>query len=307
MSDDAAPPARILVYDGDCSMCDRLSKLVTRRWLVGAADRKPHAAFEGDEADRLTEAGIHNELAVIDRSTGEIRSGYDGITWLIQGGKLSWLGTLLAWGPVRWLLRHDYRLVAYNRRIFAPPRRTAVCACDPDVHRGYRWAFIGVALLWVLLFGALSGAVFLRRLPFWADGTGFTPNVTWWAGPILVSGWLAGLPVALRLRSPSQLDALGHMAWAWAAAIVPLLVAIFASYMGLLTSGNSSWAFDGHARAELGAVAWGVSLIILTRSLPGRMARLGFAKRTGVLVALVSWVLPTALLFLLLPIPNHVN
>ncbi len=307
MSDDAAATARILVYDGDCSMCDRLSKLLARRWLVGAADRKPHDAFEGDEARRLTEAGIHNELAVIDRATGEIRTGYDGITWLLRGGKLPWLGALLAWGPVRWLLRHDYRLVAYNRRIFAPPNRGAACACDPDVHRGYRWAFIGVAQLWILLFGALSGAVFLRQLPFGTDGTGFAPNVTWWAGPILMTGWLAAVPVARRLRSPHGLDALGHMAWCWAAALVPLLVAIFASYVGLLISGTGSWAFDGPSRAWLGAAAWGVSLVLLLRSLPGRLARLGFAKRTAVLVALVSWAVPTALLFLLRLAPHHVH
>ena len=30
--------SRILVYDGDCALCERASRLAERRWLVGEAD-----------------------------------------------------------------------------------------------------------------------------------------------------------------------------------------------------------------------------------------------------------------------------
>ena len=177
---------RTLVYDGDCSMCRKLSALAERRWLVGDARRLPHDAFQGETADRLTRAGIHNELAVIDEGSGEIRSGYDGILWLLERGMLRHLVPLLGFGPIRWLLRHDYRLVAYNRRILAPPARSVTCACDPDMHVGYRWAFIVVALVWTALFAGLGGALFWTELPFWPDFPmrEGAPIGTWLSGPV---------------------------------------------------------------------------------------------------------------------------
>lgn len=307
--------SRTLVYDGDCSMCRRLSALAERRWLVGSARRLPHDAFEGEEAERLEAAGIRNELAVIDESSGEIRSGYDGILWLLEGGLLRWLVPLLRFPPVRWLLRHDYRLVAYNRRILAPPRRNAACACDPDLHRGYRWAFIVAALLWTGIFGAIAG------LGLWTDqelyGQRPVPlggvHGTAWTGVFLLVGWAATALLALRLPAPRGLDYLGHMAWTYAAMVLPLILAVFLVLLGFLLAVAGLLPFDAtpffsnpSVPARIAVVAWGLALPIAIGSCLWRLPRVGLAKHTALIVALVSWLLPTALLLGLLPTPIHV-
>jgi predicted DCC family thiol-disulfide oxidoreductase YuxK len=300
---------RILVYDGDCPMCRTFSELARWRWLVGDAGTMRHDAFEGEEAARLEAAGIRNELAVLDRTTGEIRSGYDGIVWLLQEGRVPWLAALLAFPPVRWLLRHDYRLVAYNRRILAPPRRRAACACDPDLHRGYRWAFIVAALLWTGLIAAAGGYAFWTTGCFWGDipagpaGAGHTP----WTGPLVPLGWLALAPLALLLPSPRGLDHLGHLAWTYAAMVLPLLgavlltlVALVLSVAGLLPGG---WALVEGLPFRVGAVAWGLALPIAVLSCLWRLPRVGFGRIAAVLVGLLAWGLPTFLLAACLPLP----
>ena len=305
---------RILVYDADCSMCTRLSRLAVRPWLVGDAERRPHDAFAGEEARRLEAAGIRNELAVLDPGTGEIRSGYDGIVWLLRGGRLSWLAPLLSFGPLRWLLRHDYRLVAYNRRIFAPPRRAAACACDPDVHVGYRWAFILVALLWTGLFAALGGGLFWTEQAFLAKAPapGGAPPGTWWWGAIVIAGWIAIAPLALRLPSPRGLDYLGHTAWIFAAMVLPLLLAVFvgvgAAVLTALLGGSllpDAWLFSPGVPLGFGIVAWTLALPIAVGCCLWRLPRLGLGMPAAALVGLVAWLLPTALLLLLAPLGSR--
>ena len=302
-------PGRILVYDGDCSLCTKLSTWATKRWLVGSVERRSHDSFTGEEAQRLTAAGIHNELAVLDRTTGEIRSGYDGIVGLLRGGRFAWLAPLLAWGPVHWLLRHEYRLIAYNRRIFAPPRHTAACACDPDLHRGYRWAFIAAALLWTGLFAALGGLLFLTQEPLLRDRPG-GGGLGWLAGPCVLAGWMVAATAAWRLPAARRLDHLGHLAWIFAAMVTPLVAASILALAGLLLAvacpvGRDSWAMDPSVPLRIGAAAWGLALPVALVSCLRRLPRLGWTKRAALVTALGSWLLPLVLLFSKLPLPTH--
>jgi predicted DCC family thiol-disulfide oxidoreductase YuxK len=46
---DTQSAAKILVYDGDCRMCTQFSRVAEKRWLVGAAERRPADSFDGDE------------------------------------------------------------------------------------------------------------------------------------------------------------------------------------------------------------------------------------------------------------------
>jgi predicted DCC family thiol-disulfide oxidoreductase YuxK len=304
-----ATPDRILVYDGDCTLCRRFARVAGWRWLVGEARALPHDAFEGEEAARLEAAGIRNELAVLERPSGEIHSGYDGILRLLCGGRVPWLAALLSFAPVRWLLRHDYRLVAYNRRILAPPRRGAACACDPDLHRGYRWAFIVAALLWTALFAALGGYAFLTERSFLGDlptrsgGARGTP----WTGPLALAGYLALAPLAWRLPAPRGLDFLGHLAWTFAAMLLPTIAAVFLALVGLLLAMGGvlpeGWALASGVPATVGAVAWGLALPIAVASCMWRLPRVGFSGTFSALVGSAAWGVPTALGALLLRVP----
>ncbi|MDA1196321.1 MAG: hypothetical protein O2894_14220, partial [Planctomycetota bacterium] len=224
----AGPVApKILVYDGACALCTRASRLVERRWLVGSAERRALEDFDADGQIALLAAGVHNEMAVLEPGTGAIRTGYDGILWLLGGGALRAFVPVIARGPLAWLGRHDYRTVAFNRRILSPPIHDMACACDPDLHRGYRWSFIVACLVWMaVLTGALAWLALGRSA---------------WIGGALPLAWLLLAPAAVALPSPRGLDLLGHLAFVGAAMVLPGLAAMVLGAAWLLGVASGWW------------------------------------------------------------------
>ncbi len=149
--------AKTLIYDGDCPMCGWIARRFGELGLADDEHRRPYQSFEGELAGRILEAGIHNEMLVLDEKTGELRAGIEGFLWILADSRWAWLGGLLGLAPVRGLMRLVYRTIAYNRRILAPPPRGIVCACDPDPHAGFRALFLGVLTLFDLAGAWLLG------------------------------------------------------------------------------------------------------------------------------------------------------
>lgn len=245
--------SKILVYDGDCPMCGWISERFGRLGLVDEEHRRPYQAFEGDVAWKMEEAGIRNEMLVLDPDTGELRSGIDGFLWLLGESRLSWSQGLLSVAPVRWLLELAYRTIAYNRRILAPPPRGIVCACDPDPHGGFRALFVAVLLLVNAAGAWLLGHAVSRAF----DGPG--------ALPVAVLAVLVAVSTLLTLRVSLPLDPfrlLGNTLMVFAGG------AIVAS-PGLLLS----LAFDGQVARILVGVSLGVGLWRCLRSARVRLQR----------------------------------
>jgi predicted DCC family thiol-disulfide oxidoreductase YuxK len=255
-------PARlVLVFDGDCSLCRSLARLLVRPALTGATSRRPFDAFEGDVAARLLAAGIHNEMAVLDEVSGEIRTGYAGILRVLGEGTLGWLARLLSLPGLRALGRALYRTVAYNRRVLAPtPPRAVACACDPDEHAGFRGLFL-LASLALTTSCALLLAAGLRR---WSvEDTTRLPGVAW---PLWFAGaWLLTSLLA-RGRAPAGRPLLPwcHAAWTQALGCVPL--AALGLALLLLRGAGGSIAIT---------VAVGATLWITARANRGRLGALG--------------------------------
>lgn len=170
-------PGPVVCYDGDCRICRGVVGLLPRLGLVPSERLVTIQSYQGEVAVLLHAAGAHNELAVLDPESLEVRSGYEGLLWSFEG---SWVGPLLPLArlaPLRLLLQVLYRLVAYNRRILSPVSGDRIrCACDPDFNLGLRLVFsaccgIGALLLgWATgllgpaaaLLGVLGGAALLR-------------------------------------------------------------------------------------------------------------------------------------------------
>lgn len=285
---DATATPKVLVYDGDCRMCTRFSRIADRRWLVGPAERRPADSFEGDTAVRLAEAGVHNELAVIDTATDEIRTGYDGILWLMRSGKLSWLVPLFARGPLAWLGRTDYKTVAYNRRIISPVKRGIACACDPDLHVGYRTLFIVLCVVWM----ALIMGVFAWTLL----------GGSWWLGAALPAAWaLVALP-GLGFPQPRNLDHMAHLAFVGTAMTLPALLAVVLRAVVLIVVGMGWWPglLDDPTSGATWYVygAWGLALPIALVGCIRRMPRTGLPLVMAIVAGLILWLAPVALVVL---------
>lgn len=211
---------RVLAYDGDCGMCRAAMVGLHGLRLVPRERLRTIQSFEGELAQRLVQSGVHDELAVWDPGSDEIRTGSDGLLWALEQSWISPLLPLLRIAPVRAGLRVLYRLVAYNRRILSPPDPGVRCACDPSYHPGYRWALVVIALVSVTALACASvhiqGAAPSRNSPVQ-----------------LLVGALAIAPLAMGLRGESRVGFLGHLALAgfWSQ-LVMLLAAAASLAMG---------------------------------------------------------------------------
>jgi predicted DCC family thiol-disulfide oxidoreductase YuxK len=228
-----SPPGPVVCFDGDCGLCRASVELLARLGLVPRGRLAPFQSFDAKDAGRLLDAGVHNELAVMDPVTHEVRSGVDGLLWACEGSWVSGLLVLARPAPVRAVLRLAYRLVAYNRRILSPVRGGGIrCACDPDFHVGLRLGFIALAL------GAsgLLGAFVLPRPLAFAAGQAV----------LLVAG--------LARSGQGRADALAHAAWVgWLAGLagIPAAVAGGGALLGLSFAALLGSAWRRHAAVGL--------------------------------------------------------
>jgi predicted DCC family thiol-disulfide oxidoreductase YuxK len=194
---------RILIYDGDCPFCTRLSALGVRLGLYPASSRVAYQELAGELAARLADAGIAERVLVLDRRTGELRGGLSGLLWLADGTPLARLARPLGRAPFVGLLDGLYRFVSANRRFLAAPRKPVPqCACEPREEPALRRIFLGLALL--------AGAVPLVVLGTAAVGPApraLVPPIALF-GPLLALALLAGrLPLELRPRARTHFAA----------------------------------------------------------------------------------------------------
>lgn len=237
------PERLVLVYDGDCPLCERSTRALVRLGWIGADQRRAYQAYEGTTAEALWNAHIRNEMAVLEPSTGAIRSGFDGILWLLEGSRVRLLVLPFRIPPLRALGRLVYGLVAANRRAIAPPLPAPGggrlrCACDPDDRPAYQLGFTVLVLAyalagWLVLERTL-GAPLLAWLPPPPDPAAGAPQdglASWLPGMDDVSGlegflaWMATLlGYGLTLPAGRRLRAWPHLAATCAIAITPALV-----------------------------------------------------------------------------------
>ena len=215
-----AAEARTLVYDGDCPICLGIVGGLVRARLLPAERAVPYQELEGEEAERLWEAGIRNEIAALERPGGGVRTGIGALLWILRDSWLGPLARLVDRRPLRRGLELAYRTIAYNRRILAPARPTQgpSCECDPDFHAGYR--AVGIALSAGFAFAAalLFGAVARRTSPL---GVALPLTAAWFAaaglGLFLVRGGREGRERAWTFA--------GHVAVVAAISALPLVAA----------------------------------------------------------------------------------
>jgi predicted DCC family thiol-disulfide oxidoreductase YuxK len=247
---------KILVYDGDCPMCDAGSALVMRALRLPEERRKPFQSFEGEMAGRLLAAGMQDEMAVIDPASGEIRTGVPGILGLLRETRAGWVARLLDRPWLHPALSAAYHLVAYNRRTIAPPRRKPafVCACDPEYRPGWLIALIAVLLAFALGMTGLFGAVV-------ASETGLLSPAR-----MLIaagSGWVLLFLAALALPRETRLPFLGHLGMVMAGGLLVLAPSMLLAPL-----------LEGKWIAGVFLLSVAASFLLMLRSLRRRLAYL---------------------------------
>ncbi len=253
---------KLLVYDGDCPLCQAASAAFVRLRLVGEADSRPFQGFQGEVRERLLDAGIHNEMAVLDPASGDIRTGPAGILWLLRETWLAPLARLLDRPLFRGTLERLYHLVASNRRILTPPKSNVTCACDPDPRPGYQIALTVLLLTFALGMTALFGAAV-------ATGTGLTTPARGAFQMVVAagSGWVLLFLAALTLPSEVRLPFLGHLGMVMAAGLLVLVPSMLLSL-----------APPGPWPAVIFGVSVAVSFTLMLRMLGRRLRYLDLSR-----------------------------
>lgn len=212
--------AKILVYDGDCPMCEAISAWLVRAGLVTGDRRRPFQSFEGETARRLLDAGMRDEMAVLDPVSDRIRTGIPAFLWLLGDTRAAWLARRLDRPWLHRVLGAAYHLIGYNRRTLAPPDRPPgfVCACDPEYRPGWLLALIALLLGFALAMTALFGAVVAAETGLATPAQGaFRMLVA--AG----SGWVILFLLAPALPPDRRLPFLGHLGMVMAGGLLVLV------------------------------------------------------------------------------------
>ncbi|MFT7677026.1 MAG: putative DCC family thiol-disulfide oxidoreductase YuxK [Planctomycetota bacterium] len=232
---------RHVVYDGDCFFCRAGVRLLVAVGYTRAADARPFAFYDPDTAARLMRAGIHNELAVLDPGTKEVRSGAVGLLWKLEEGPLWPLAKLLSLPGPKHVCTAAYRLVSFNRRIIAPlPAGQIACACDPDMSFLWRGAFVALGL-------GVAAALALPYAGMLAAGSA--------VGVALLAG--AGLATVLAAAVPDGLEAILERAGvlAWIVFLSSLWLVPFRFWAEHASDGAASWILAAGAVVCLGNLA----------------------------------------------------
>ena len=262
---------RVLAYDGDCGLCRAVLAGLHGLRLVPRERSRTIQSFEGELAQRLIEAGVHDELAVWDPESDEIRTGSDGLLWALETSWSSPLLPLARIGPVRAGLRLSYRWVAYNRRLLSPPKPGLRCACDPSHHPAYRWALVVMAFVAATLL-AFASAHIAGPAPRWNPSGG------------LLVGALAVAPCALFLRGEARVDFLGHLG-----------LATFWSQLMIVLAGL---AFQPLGEPRLSIVPAVLASVVLAVSLSRRLAVQGLGRHwmlASLALFVTGWVVAISL------------
>lgn len=278
---------KLLVFDGDCSLCRAAAAGFEKRGWVAPGCARPYESFSEAIRERLDAVGFRNEMAIFAPESGEIRTGMAGLLWALGDSRpaLSRLGS--TW-PFSAFLGVGYRMIAANRRILAPrPNPQIACACDPDPAPRQNLLLAVCLVLLGLLMSAVAGGVLAQ--PFGV--------LSGWEGAayalfVVVPGWcLFVLATLFRVRREHRAPWVGQVAMVAARGVVPTFFAAFAA--------RSAWSL-GAPKWVLGTIlALGVAVSMggMTGDLRRRLPAVFLPTQTffGWLLALWGWSIPATL------------
>lgn len=200
---------KFLTYDGDCPMCTATVGMLVRGRLVTERQVRSNHDLDGELLHLAQNAGIRNQLVVIDPASGTTRTGVDGLLWLVRDTHpRAWWPGVAALPGIRHLLQLGYEIVSYNRRILSPPKHRIRCDCEPQATVGRRLSLIVPATIAAAGLLGLAGAGLFRGLEIGAPLIGAALVTLAAALP-----WIAlAVAAAIALHGEQRIDTFAHLA-----------------------------------------------------------------------------------------------
>ena len=141
-----------ICYDGVCPMCSLYTGVFVRSGMLDEEGRVTYQQLPGDLARHIDRQRAVNEIALVDRQTGEVKYGIDSL-FAIIGHSYPALARLFRYRAFHWLMDKAYRFVSYNRRVIVPSSLDGKPEDQPAFRRTYRLAYLLVSWLitaWIL-------------------------------------------------------------------------------------------------------------------------------------------------------------
>lgn len=157
----------VIVYDDECPMCDMYSCALVKSKMLDEKGREAYSWIPSTISKHIDRDRARNEIALVNPKTGEVHYGIDSL-FFVFAHRYPALRFLFALRPFRFVMKHLYALISYNRRVIMPAEKfEAKNSCTPQYKIGYRIAFIVFAWLivsWIL--NAYSPLVMRGTTPY---------------------------------------------------------------------------------------------------------------------------------------------
>ena len=131
-----------LLIDKNCPMCRIYGNCFEK---VGWVDNQTVDSYQMVEKlvfNQVDAERAKSEVALVDLKGGKVTYGVDAFIKIIAQNH-QWLGQLLFWRPIHFLLHKLYRFISFNRHVITGPQPiTYQRDCTPPVHKVYRWIYI---------------------------------------------------------------------------------------------------------------------------------------------------------------------
>lgn len=205
----------VILYDAECPMCSLYTGAFVKNGLLGPDGRQAYQHFATEACPHLDWQRAVNEIALINRSTGEVTYGIQSLLKVCGNAMPIWK-PLFSWRPFLWLAEKAYAFVSYNRRVIVPaPVSENRFDYQPSFKIGYRLAWL--VFTW-LVTATLFSSVGQALAAGWEKGI-------WFYASAIVAGQLCFQgAVILAYRREKIWDYLGNLSTISLAGAMALLL-----------------------------------------------------------------------------------
>ncbi len=131
-----------ILYDEVCPMCSAYTGAFVKTGMLDKKGRTPYQTLSCDFANKIDTERAVNEIALINRETGEVAYGIKSL-FLIIGNAFPVFWPLFRFKPFEWLMDKIYKFISYNRRVIMPSSKEQSTAMnDPSFNMRYRIAYL---------------------------------------------------------------------------------------------------------------------------------------------------------------------
>ncbi|HYC86612.1 MAG TPA: hypothetical protein VEB86_15370 [Chryseosolibacter sp.] len=250
-----------ILYDDQCPLCDRYTSGFVNAGMLDKNGRREFSKA-GALLDRIDRERACDEIALLNRRTGEVTYGIDSLMKILANS-FPLLKPLFSNAVFYAAMKKLYAFISYNRKVIIPGRASDGIVCEPTFKVSYRTAYLVFA--WIATAAVLH--VSLRTLTPLTAASSFGRELLICGGQIIFQAAVVGLNH--KDQTFNYLGNLMTISFAGSLALMILLPVAKAGFFPILTL------------ACFGVV---VSLMLLEH-----MRRIRLLRLTSILT--VTWIL----------------